>query len=122
MKYNPQGDLVFVGRTDTQIKRLGYRIELGEIDAAALAQPGVERACTVHLPESGDMVLCVQGPAVDLASLEAGLHQALPRYMRPTRVAVLPEVPLNPNGKTDRSALSQLVRGLAAGGLPPRDG
>jgi amino acid adenylation domain-containing protein len=113
VRYDARGELVFVGRTDTQIKRQGYRIELGEIEAAALAQPGVERAAVVYLPESADLVLCVQGAGFELSGLDA----ALPRAMRPTRVVTLAALPLNPNGKTDRPALLEVVRGL-----PPRGG
>jgi amino acid adenylation domain-containing protein len=120
VKYDARGNLVFVGRNDSQIKRLGYRIELGEIEATALAQPGVERACAVFVPDTGELVLCVEAPDVVTTVLEKALHEALPRYMRPTRVVVVPALPLNANGKTDRPALVALVRGPALQGpLPP---
>jgi acyl-coenzyme A synthetase/AMP-(fatty) acid ligase len=120
VKYDERGNLVFVGRNDSQIKRLGYRIELGEIDATALAQPGVERACTVFVPDTGELVLCVEAPDAVPTVLEKAVHDALPRYMRPTRIVVVPALPLNANGKTDRPALLALVRSPAPQGpLPP---
>jgi amino acid adenylation domain-containing protein len=46
-RFNSNGDLVFLGRRDSQIKLRGYRIEPGEIESALLRYPGVEE-CVVH--------------------------------------------------------------------------
>lgn len=39
---NEQGDMIFVGRKDFQIKKLGHRIELGEIENVILSIEGIE--------------------------------------------------------------------------------
>lgn len=46
--YNECGELMFLGRGDSQIKRQGYRIELGEIECALRACAGVENGCCVY--------------------------------------------------------------------------
>jgi len=41
--------------------------------------------------------------------IKASLQQRLPSYMVPTRVYVLPKMPLNNNGKVDRGALRDML-------------
>ena len=46
IKELPDGNLVFLGRKDRQIKLRGYRIELDEIEAALVEHPMVAEAAT----------------------------------------------------------------------------
>jgi amino acid adenylation domain-containing protein len=105
-----EGNLVFCGRADEQIKLRGYRIEPGEIEAAAAAEPGVAECVAVVRPAAnGDqiLVLYVAGDAQpDLpARVGARLARTLPGYMRPQHVVLLPALPKTPNGKIDRKSL-----------------
>ena len=43
----PDGELVYLGRADRQVKINGFRIELGEIEAALATFPGLAHCC-VH--------------------------------------------------------------------------
>ncbi|WP_460724072.1 amino acid adenylation domain-containing protein, partial [Nocardia heshunensis] len=109
-KWNTDGDLVYLGRADDQVKVRGFRIELGEIEAAVLAQPQVSQAAVIvriddHL---GDQIVAYLVPAsavVDLEAVKAGLQRTLPSYMAPSAYVVVREIPLTPNGKLDRKAL-----------------
>jgi hypothetical protein len=104
-----QGELVFVGRTDFQVKLRGQRIELGEIETVIMR-------CSTHITNSvvvklmhndiEHLVAYVQTSA----PLEAGVMrdtcmQYLPLYMVPSLFVLLDRFPLNPNGKLDRRAL-----------------
>jgi acyl-CoA synthetase (AMP-forming)/AMP-acid ligase II len=52
--------------------------------------------------------LFVGGRDIDRSSLENYLKAQLPDYMWPSAITVLPELPLNLNGKIDRPALAKL--------------
>ncbi|MBC9724224.1 amino acid adenylation domain-containing protein [Streptomyces sp. TRM68367] len=102
------GQLVHLGRTDHQVKIRGHRIELGEIEATLRQQPGVRDAIVVTLPASDgepELRAAVSGSGCDPDRLYAAMGERLPPYMMPRRIAVLDQLPLNPNGKIDRRAL-----------------
>ncbi|WP_280463216.1 non-ribosomal peptide synthetase [Nocardia carnea] len=105
-----RGVLEYLGRTDFQVKIRGLRIELGEIEAALLDDERIARAvCIAHATPAGDQLaayVVVRGDEeLDTAELRARLARTLPGYMVPATVTALPELPLNSNGKIDRSAL-----------------
>lgn len=97
-----------LGRTDHQIKVLGHRVELGDIETAAAAAPGVVQAAAVGWPIEDSTAqgihLFVAGH-VDASAVLERCRNALPPYMVPARVEVLDSLPLNSNGKIDRSVL-----------------
>ena len=105
-RYNEYGELVFVCRKDSQIKHMGHRIELGEIEAAALKVEGVRRACCVYDAEGKRIVLYYVGEPDDKALLGA-LGTYLPRYMLPSVLQRLSDLPLTDNGKIDRRTLKE---------------
>ncbi|MFJ2738254.1 amino acid adenylation domain-containing protein [Streptomyces sp. NPDC087440] len=54
-RWLPEGNLLYVGRGDHQIKLRGFRVELGEIEAALLDEPGVTQAAVLtDLDASGE--------------------------------------------------------------------
>ncbi|MFQ6325806.1 amino acid adenylation domain-containing protein [Nocardia sp. CWNU-33] len=109
------GEMEFLGRNDFQVKVRGTRIELGEIDAVLGARADVAYAVTVPRSDEGRPVLLVSyvvpatGAEVSGEELRAALAEALPRYMVPSAVVVLDEVPLTANGKLDRERLPEPV-------------
>jgi amino acid adenylation domain-containing protein len=106
------GELVFLGRLDTQIKVLGHRVELEEIEAVIREEAGLE-AIAVGWPrtETGaaGIAAVVAGRRVDTAKLRERLSARLPDYMLPREVRVLPELPVNVNGKRDRRAAAEIL-------------
>lgn len=122
----PEGEYVFMGRADNQIKVLGHRVELGEIEAVLRAHPGVEHAVAIGWPSVGTtadgIVAFVSGNLGRVDELLERAKAALPPYIVPRRIFTVAEMPLNPNGKVDRRALKQRLetlmseQGDAAGG------
>ncbi|MEM7585289.1 MAG: amino acid adenylation domain-containing protein, partial [Acidobacteriota bacterium] len=105
------GELVFLGRADHQVKLRGFRIELGEIEAALLSRGGVEQAVVVLRPDdtTGDHRLVAyvtsERSSVETAELRTALAEALPAHMVPAAIVGLDDLPLLPNGKVDRKRL-----------------
>ncbi|MEV6069914.1 amino acid adenylation domain-containing protein [Nocardia sp. NPDC052001] len=111
VRWTDRGQLVYLGRTDFQVKLRGLRIELGEIESALTAQESIARAVVVlrHDERLGDQlvgyVVPAAGRAVDIADVKAGVAERVPGYMVPAAFVVLDEFPVNPSGKLDRRAL-----------------
>jgi len=107
----PDGTLVYQGRRDGQIKLRGHRIELGEIESALREISGAAQAVVVVQKRSaGDALVAFLVGAQDL-NIDAGecireLRKRLPAYMIPSEVVVSAALPMTPNGKIDRKALS----------------
>jgi amino acid adenylation domain-containing protein len=106
------GTLNFLGRCDDQVKIRGYRIELGEIQNTLLAHPGVVQCVVVARDYAeGDRrlvgyVVPTPGHAHNhAAELRLFLRDRLPDYMVPSFIELLERLPLNANGKVDRTAL-----------------
>jgi acyl-coenzyme A synthetase/AMP-(fatty) acid ligase len=104
-------ELEFLGRFDHQVKMRGFRVEPGEIEALLRQQSGVRDAVVLADEEEGKgkrlaaFVTQEPGCAVTCARLRDVLKAELPAYMVPTRWALVSSLPLNTNGKLDRSAL-----------------
>ncbi len=107
----PDGQIMFLGRVDDQVKVRGYRIEPGEISAVLNRHPGVESSfVTVRAEESGETRLIayiVMKPAACLhvSDLRAFLSDHLPDYMVASQFVKIARLPLTTNGKVDRAAL-----------------
>ena len=117
------GNVVFLGRGDDQIKIRGFRVTIGEIDAAIRSCPGVHLAATIvreEVPGDKRVVSYVEpGPGFDDTELREHLRRRLPAHMIPSAVVTMPRLPLSSHGKVDRSALPTVAEG---DGVPPGDG
>ena len=106
------GYLYFIGRNDEMIKTSGYRVSPGEIEEIVFQVAGVQQAVALGAPHpmlGYGIVLLVQGdPAtLDSDAILAHCRVHLPMFMLPGHVEIIAELPRNPNGKIDRSALAQ---------------
>lgn len=104
VKYNRNGELIYISRIDSQIKHMGCRIELGEIEAAAGAAEGV-RSCAAVYDAARDRIIFVYEGKSDAAELVKLLEKRLPAYMLPEEYVCVKSMPYNQNGKIDRRLL-----------------
>ena len=104
VKLNERGEMVYVSRKDFQIKHMGHRIELSEIEVQMTAVPGVDRALCAYLEDKGKILAFYTGSA-EKNDIVAALRELLPAYMIPNLFMQVDAMPLNKNGKIDRTAL-----------------
>ena len=102
--YREDGNLVYVGRKDFQIKHLGHRIELGELETYISMIQGIDRACCLYDEAKQQIVAIYQGNA-EKTAIKKELRKKVIKYMIPERYIVVGQMPLTPNGKIDRKRL-----------------
>jgi novobiocin biosynthesis protein NovH len=111
VSWQPDGNLVFHGRVDDQVKLRGFRIELGEVESVLTDHPGVDRAVAVvreDVPGAQQIVAYVipaAGAAPETAELREHAGRFLLEHMVPAAYLKLDAFPVTPNGKLDRRAL-----------------
>jgi amino acid adenylation domain-containing protein len=105
------GELVYLGRRDSQVKVNGFRIELGEIETAIVTHPAVVQACVIahaeaaQSPRLAAYYVAQFGKEPTTREMSEYLATRLPAQMMPAFYQRLAVFPLTPNGKVDRSAL-----------------
>jgi amino acid adenylation domain-containing protein/non-ribosomal peptide synthase protein (TIGR01720 family) len=114
-KWDHDGNLYFVGRSDHQLKVRGVRVEPGEIEAVLTDLPSVSRAVVVLRDDV--LVAYVTGDG-EPAELRRQLAARLPGHLVPGTVVVLPELPTTSSGKLDRAALPAPQRTVLASRAP----
>jgi amino acid adenylation domain-containing protein len=115
----PDGDLIYLGRMDDQLKVRGYRIEPAEIEQCLTQLPNVQRVvATARDFGAGDVRLVAFLLPTDptdargreasdlIAAAERHARDELPRHLRPSRYVVLSELPMTLHGKVNRDALA----------------
>ncbi|KAF1795104.1 Alpha/Beta hydrolase fold [Phytophthora cactorum] len=126
VKWLPSGDLVFLGRTDAQVKLHGMRIELQEVRNVLLRYSSIKSAEVLSIPQlnspgqkqghvSSTLVAFIM-PADNINDLSTGegyltelrayLREHLPTHMVPQSIQVVSSWPRTPNGKIDLRALA----------------
>ncbi|MDU1798785.1 MAG: alpha/beta fold hydrolase, partial [Pseudomonas aeruginosa] len=126
------GEIVWLGRADTQVKVRGFRIEPAEVELAIMRQaerqPGLRGAAVVARERQGNdaflaAFLLGEPETVDLAELKQALRSELPEHMVPAHFAWVDGFALTPSGKRDDAALRALPleHGTNIEYLAPRD-
>ncbi|MEV8550669.1 non-ribosomal peptide synthase/polyketide synthase [Streptomyces glaucescens] len=128
VRWTADGDLLYLGRTDDQVKVRGFRIELGEVEAALARHPQVAAAAARVVEHDGHKRLVGYavpraGDTPAPAELREFLARTLPDHLVPAAVVPLERLPLGATGKLDRRALPEPEWSAAVGTQdtrPPR--
>jgi non-ribosomal peptide synthetase component F len=111
-RWQPDGNIEFLGRMDSQVKIGGYRIELGEVESALGDHPKVKTAVVLALGERNSKYLVAfvqpvggKEAAPPKAELQDFAGSRLAGYMVPKTFVFLDLFPVTSNGKLDRRAL-----------------
>jgi len=109
--YLPNGDLLFLGRKDKQIKLHGYRIELGEIEAALSNIPNIKEVAVMLREDNPGNVKLVayfvpnNTEDINVSELRLVMKDMLPEYMIPSTFIQMVKMPLSSHGKIDLNSL-----------------
>jgi len=107
---NELGEIMYVGRVDSQIKHNGYRIELGEIETALLGSHMVENCCVIYDFTRKQIVLFYQAKEdLNMSEFRKSISTKIPRYMIPTEYHREEILKQNGSGKIDRAFYNKEV-------------
>lgn len=113
VQWRRDGILRFLGRANDQVKIRGNRVELGEVEASLSNIPGIRHAAARAWSHErgvrliGYIVVNDATVGVSEEDIAASMKQRVPSYMVPDTILVLPELPMNGNGKLDRARLPE---------------
>ena len=116
-RWRADGELMFLGRVDRQVKIATQRVELGEVELTLAQHPGLQAASVVAVESIGGHkrlvahVVPQAGSEPGPAELQVFLGERLPGFMVPSAFVATEVLPLTDRGKVDHAAL---VRASAA--------
>ena len=111
VRQDEDGNYLYLGRKDRQIKTRGYRVELDEIEVALLSHPQVHEAAVYPIPDGqgSNLIIAAVVAKPDAEITTAGLidhiSKQLPPYAIPVKLDVLENFPRTSTGKIDRREL-----------------
>ncbi|UKZ63969.1 NRPS [Trichoderma atroviride] len=129
VRYNANGELVFIGRKDSQAKIRGQRVELAEVEHHVKellpSNEGLQVIAEVVTPRNSTSQILIAfiylKPSIHedtdfttlLANLDSRLADRVPSYMVPAAFVPLTAIPMTATGKSDRKALREMGNRLA---------
>jgi nonribosomal peptide synthetase MxcG len=117
-RFREDGQLVFVGRVDNELKVSGYRISPMEIEVALDQHPEVRGVAVTSSSALGRLEICAHvecegssgGATLNQLELRSFLQSRLPPPMIPTDFRFYESLPRTSSGKLDRVHLSSLTK------------
>ena len=112
VRMNSDGEVVFLGRVDNQLKLRGHRVEIEAVEAALRAMPGIAEVCVVAMGRDAAQHLVAFYSSASQAGpseLAQYLRDLLPDYMWPARFEGMKRLPRTASGKIDRDELRKVL-------------
>ncbi|QYM93139.1 class I adenylate-forming enzyme family protein [Dickeya zeae] len=122
-RLDEQGLLYFIGRRDEMLKSCGEKVAPKEVETVLNRHPQVVQAAVVGIPHAiyGDEIIACVVTRGDLneKALSRWSKTQMESYMVPHRFLLMPQLPLNQNGKVNRTLLQeQLMAGTPVAACP----
>ncbi len=109
--WREDGNIVYVGRNDFQVKIRGLRIELGEIENEMMSMKGIHQAVVIVRKNNEErQLICAfyTGEKIDSKEIRNYIGKKLPKYMLPHIFTHIDEMPLTSSSKINRKALPEV--------------
>ncbi|MCM3670701.1 amino acid adenylation domain-containing protein [Mesobacillus maritimus] len=110
VKRLPDGNILYIGRTDDQVKINGYRIELEEITNQLLIYESILDAVVLTTDRNEIAAVFSSIEVIDSSDITRYLKKSLPNYMIPSKILRVESIPTTRNGKTDRNSLIEVLK------------
>jgi len=108
-KYDKDGNIYYIGRSDFQIKVNGFRIELEEVEHGILKLPYVKSASVTYIKDEMEknslLAFITFTDDNQTHNIKTDLIKIIPKYMIPNIFYKVKQLPLNNNGKVDKKIL-----------------
>lgn len=109
VKKGEDGNIIYLNRKDWMVKINGQRVEPGEIETIIKNTEGIHDAALKDFKNQYGQVYLVayyvESAPVNADDIKEAISMKLPPYMIPAFFVRLDKLPVNANGKLDRSAL-----------------
>ncbi|KAF9881767.1 nonribosomal peptide synthase [Colletotrichum karsti] len=109
--WSEDGEIIFLGRADRQIKLHGFRVDLEDLEARILracnTQYGVRAVAMTNRMD--DLVCMIQTESTDLVGIKDTIRRVLPAFAVPKCVSVAHSLPMTPNMKVDYRAIAHVA-------------
>lgn len=113
VRVDENGQYVFLGRKDRQVKVRGYRVELDSVEQAVSTHPAVEEVGAFVARDGSGEVMTIHAATTlrtdataQSSELIAHSSELLPWYAVPAEIHVLADLPRTTSGKIDRRSLA----------------
>ena len=116
VRVDHEGDLFYLGRSDSEVKISGYRVNLREVENVLNTYDRVDQAVVYYEADAGGeqvllaFILPEAGEKLSEADITGFCRMRLPWYMVPGKIIFVSDLPLNANGKVDRAAILEKYR------------
>lgn len=111
-KYDNSGNIIYCGRKDHQIKYMGHRVELGEIETIGTSLSEVNICCALFDKKKNRIVLIYESEYNLDKKLSEILSEKLPRFMIPSVLYRINNIPQTDHGKCDRISLQKMLEDI----------
>ena len=121
VKWQSDGNIEYLGRSDNQLKIRGFRIEMNEIEAHLMKIRAIHQCIVISEPNLDDSMslsaylVLEKNYQISAKDIRMILKKRIPEYMIPNRFFLVDKLLITPSGKVDRTILPKPYMQLDSG-------